>query len=620
MLFLDDGRELNLPISLGTHRFDASCVREVAIPIAQDATGSTLRYAYVRLATACEVRTMMTSEREHCHKDVVVLSPKGFVRARLTAGAWLLVAVTAPSMLHTAPAAAVETELISVGVSTGAAIGDSALRGADTISADGRYVVFQSRRYGLVFGDTNRLADIFVRDRWLKTTRRVSVASDGTQSNGHSDAPAISADGRYVVFQSTASNLVPGLGGNANRWTHIYLHDMATRRTELISMAPGGGYSDEGSYEPTVSGDGRFVAFMSTSTNLISGYTGGERSVYVRDREAGRTELINAGWAYSVSISRDGRYVAFDTDGRDLINPQVFVRDRTTGVRELISVALSGNPGVHGAGAPTVSADGRYVAFSSWSYDLVPDDSNGYWDIFVRDRQLKATTRVSLDSTGGELPHGGSPCEFGPGISADGRFITFVSEDPFVVPGDTNGGADAFVRDTWLQRTALVTVRPEGSLPSPYDYSITCAMSGDGRYVAFDAYSSFTANDLNTTQDVFLRDFGSGSGSTGPTFTLKPQALDFGDQVVGSTTVRTAYLKNTGEVPLSVTTVRVRGDDATMFSAAHQCGSVVPVGSGCAIKVTYAPIAAGAHAATLVLVIDGELRRQRSLSGVGVAP
>ena len=127
-------------------------------------------------------------------------------------------------------------------------------------------------------------------------------------------------------------------------------------------MAPSGGYSDEGAYEPTVSGDGRFVAFMSTSTNLIAGYTGGERSIYVRDREAGRTELINAGWAYSVSISRDGRYVAFDTDGRDLMNPNVFVRDRTTGVRELISVTLSGNPGGNGAGAPTLSADGKTLA------------------------------------------------------------------------------------------------------------------------------------------------------------------------------------------------------------------------------------------------------------------
>jgi Tol biopolymer transport system component len=538
----------------------------------------------------------------------------------MTAGVCPLTALAALFVLHGSPAIAGETELISVGVSTKAAIGASALRGADTMSADGRYVVFQSARYGLVYGDTNRLADIFVRDRWLGMTRRVSVASDGTQSNGHSDAPAISPDGRYVVFQSTASNLVPG-SGDPNGWVNIYLHDTVTRRTELVSMASSGGYSDEGSYEPTVSGDGRYVAFMSTSTNLVAGYTGGERSVYVRDRQAGRTELINAGYAYSISISRDGRYVAFDTDGRDLMYQNVFVRDRATGVRELIGVTPSGSPGVYGAASPTISADGRYVAFSSWSYDLVANDSNGYWDIFVRDRQLKSTSRVSLDSEGRQLPRGGQPGSFSPAISADGRYVTFVSEDSLVVPEDTNGGSDAFVRDTWLQRTLLVTVRSDGRQVSSDDLPITCAISADGRYVAFDSYApGFVSNDLNVEQDVFVHDLAGDTGSTDPTFTLKPQALDFGDQPVGSTTVRNAYLNNTGDVPLSVTGVRVRGDDAAMFSATHQCGNQVAVGAGCAIKVRYAPAAPGSHSATLVVVVGGDIRRYRALSGVGFVP
>ena len=165
-----------------------------------------------------------------------------------------VVAATILALAATA-AAAGETELISVHAFTGEAAGQSALRGADTVSADGRYVVFQSRKYSLVPADTNRLGDIFVRDRWFGTTRRVSVASNGAQSNGYSDAPSISADGRHVVFQTDATNLVP----NGPPGSNIYLHDTSTGRTELISAAFDGSGADQGSYEPSVSRDGRFT-------------------------------------------------------------------------------------------------------------------------------------------------------------------------------------------------------------------------------------------------------------------------------------------------------------------------------------------------------------------------
>ena len=531
-----------------------------------------------------------------------------------------VVAATILALAATA-AAAGETELISVHAFTGEAAGQSALRGADTVSADGRYVVFQSRKYSLVPADTNRLGDIFVRDRWFGTTRRVSVASNGAQSNGYSDAPSISADGRYVVFQTDATNLVP----NGPPGSNIYLHDTSTGRTELISAAFDGSGADQGSYEPSVSRDGRYVAFMSTATNLIAGYVGRHRSVYVRDRAAGRTTLVSEGWAYSVVVSADGRSVAFDTDARmspeDVNGSQdVYVRDQTTGVVELVSVTPAGFSGLYGGSSPSLSADGRYVAFSSRSPNLVPDDSNGTDDVFVRDRHARTTSRVSLDASGRQIAWGGQGAQFGPSISADGRFVTFVSTDPFVVPGDANGAPDGFVRDTWLQRTRIVTVGSDGR----QGYSqgpITLSVAGSGRYVAFDSYSAgLVPNDVNYADDVFVRDLGSVPAPVAPAFTLRPAALDFGDQPVGSATARSFWLRNTGDTPLTVTRLRVRGEDAAMYAAVHRCGAALPAGTGCAIRVTYRPTSQGLHAATLVVVIGDELRRTRPLSGRGTAP
>jgi Tol biopolymer transport system component len=515
---------------------------------------------------------------------------------------------------------AAAAELISVHAFTGEAAGHSALRGVDTISDNGRYVVFQSSRYSLVRGDTNRLADIFVRDRWLQTTRRVSVASDGTQSDGWSDAPAISGDGRYVVFQSNATNLVKPVLPN-RYFTHVYLHDTVTGRTELMSRASSGGIADQGSFEPTVSRDGRYVAFLSEASNLVEGYVGTRRSVYMRDRSRGVTELISDGYAYSVSISADGRHVAFDTDARipgDVNgSPDVLVRDRSTGTLELISATPAGNVGMYGGRTPIISANGRHVTFASSSPNLVPDDSNGTTDVFVRDRQLRSTFRVSVDSAGGQLAGGAEGGQFGSAISADGRFVVFVSSDPFVVPGDINGTYDIFVRDTALKRTLHASISADGK----QGYSIepvTAAISASGRFVAFDSYSSgFVPNDSNYAQDVFVHDFGD-HPATAPEFTLKPLAVSFGDRAVGSATVRSLWLQNDGAADLPLTSVRLRGEHASMFSVRQRCGSVVPAGTGCAIRVTYSPTVTGAHSAKLVVVVAEDVRRVRALTGSGV--
>jgi Tol biopolymer transport system component len=234
-------------------------------------------------------------------------------RARL-ATAWLL-----PLLLGaTPPAWAGETtERVSVGPHGRQADGASL---APALSMDGRFAAFKSDATNLVRGDTNGATDVFVRDRAKSTTERVSVGPGGVQGDGNSggvfdfDTIAISADGRFVAFVSDATNLVPG---DTNFSTDVFVRDRAKGVTERVSVGPGGVQANDVSFFPSLSADGRFVAFQSGATNLVPGDTGG--GIYVRDRELGTTERVDLGpggvqaneAGFDPAISADGRFVAF---------------------------------------------------------------------------------------------------------------------------------------------------------------------------------------------------------------------------------------------------------------------------------------------------------------------
>ncbi|HWJ05546.1 MAG TPA: hypothetical protein VNS57_07120 [Steroidobacteraceae bacterium] len=429
----------------------------------------------------------------------------------IAAGAFLLPCV--------AGAQAVDTELVSVTAFSRAAAGGSALEGTSSLSANGRYVVFRSWRSTLVAKDTNGSSDIFVRDLATATTERVSVSSSGLQMKAGSRAPVISADGRFVAFQSKAANLVPG---DDNEAEDIFRHDRWTGRTILVSRASNGARGNAGSFAPAISANGRFVAFMSNAGNLAPGASGWYRSVYVRDVWRGTTRLVSVntqgeegqGDAISLVISADGRYVAFASGAGNLaandVNGgyDVFVRDLQVGVTELISVAVDGVSGQSFSLDPAISADGRYVAFTSWVRNLVPNDVNGYHDVFVRDRQTRTTERVSLSANGAELSWGAA----GPTVSGNGRYVTFVSTDPNVVSGDTNGVPDAFVRDRQLQAVTRVSVGIDG-VEGFSPEGVTASISADGKTVAFDTYSpGLVPNDTNSSQDVFVRTLATPTG------------------------------------------------------------------------------------------------------------
>ena len=414
----------------------------------------------------------------------------------------------AATLAATAPAQV--TQRVSVDSSGAPAAGDSF---ETSTSADGRYVAFESWAANLVPGDTNLTRDVFVRDRQTGTTERVSVSSLGVQGNFDSYGPAISADGRYVAFESEATNLVPG---DTNGLTDAFVRDRLTGVTERVSVSSLGTQGDDSTYDLSISADGRYVAFHSFATNLVPGDTNGTSDVFVRDRQAGATERVSVdalggepnGASQDPSISADGRFVAFRCDAT--LVPMdtnawtdVYVRDRLLGTTELVSVDSSGNVGNGYCYFPVISADGRYVAFWSGSTNLVSGDTNGFGDVFVHDRTTGETERASVDSLGSQ-GHGESGW-VGISISGDGRFVAFQSEADDLVPGDTNGRSDLFVRDRSNATTALVSVDSSGAQGNQNSYF--CSISADGRCVAFWSFSDdLVPGDTNGSADVFLRD------------------------------------------------------------------------------------------------------------------
>jgi Tol biopolymer transport system component len=346
-----------------------------------------------------------------------------------------------------------------VSVSTGGGEGNSASGSLDpnfdsvtpSISAAGRFVAFESSASNLVAGDTNGTRDVFVRDRTNGTTERVSVATGGAQGNSFSGDPAISADGRFVAFASAATNLV---NDDTNNTADIFVRDRTTGTTTLVVFSTGGGRANCSSYMPAISADGRYVAYGSCATNLVSGAN--LNDIYLRDRISGRTEQVGVGLGNSFhpSISADGRYVAFERNTSDV---GTFVRDRINGSIERVDVAPGGGPNNanSGGGRPMISADGRFVAFVSSASNLITGDTNRTSDVYVRDRALVATERVSLTQAGSE----GNSFSNNPAISADGRFVAFTSAATNMVTGDTNAVNDVFVRDrgTIAEKTISVS-------------------------------------------------------------------------------------------------------------------------------------------------------------------
>lgn len=401
---------------------------------------------------------------------------------------------------------------------TRSSTGEQAVSGVSSgpsITGDGRMAAYDSEAGNLVPGDTNGVADVFVRDLATGLTERVSVSSSGAQANGPSRAPKISRDGRFVVFASDAANLVPG---DTNETTDVFVRDRVARRTVRVNVATDGTQANDISSQyasPNIAGDGHVVVFVSLASNLVPNDTNRTADTFTRDLLTGRTSLENVasdgthgnGWAGSnAALSLDGRYVAFESASTNLVpggTSGVYLRDRATGRTERIDVASDGTPAnaVPLDLGTWVSATGRYVTFRSYATNLVPGDTNATTDVFVRDRGTGRTERVSV-ATGGVQATGEQDTHVADAsISDNGRFVLFDSFATNLVSGDTNGSEDVFVHDRRTGRTNVVSVARDNT---PGDWaSGNSQISGDGRYAAYGTVASnIVPGDTNWTYDI----------------------------------------------------------------------------------------------------------------------
>lgn len=403
-----------------------------------------------------------------------------------------------------------------VSVSTTDNVTGNGLSDTPKLSRGGRYVAFVSLASDLVPGDTNGVRDAFVRDTWTGTTTRISVSSTGVQADRlvYDNGISITPNGRYVTFVSSADNLVPG---DTNSTWDVFVRDTWAHTTTRVSVASDGteGNGNSGLEGAQISADGRYVTFESVASTLVPGDAIGTSDIFVHDRLTGVTtrESVATDGTPANSLSSDpaisgnGRYVAFDSFANNLVpgdtngDYDVFLRDRRLHTTTRISVSSTGaQANGRSLSRLAMSPDGRYVAFLSSASNLVPGDTNTVEDAFVRDNLGHTTGRVNLSSTGAQADRATS---FNVGISANGRYVVFFTDATNLVPDDTNDVSDVFVRDRWAGTTRRVSVGFNGVQANGANGPV--AISADGSHVAFGTRATNLVPgivDTNNTWDI----------------------------------------------------------------------------------------------------------------------
>jgi hypothetical protein len=408
-------------------------------------------------------------------------------------------------------AADFSTDLVDVN-----SAGQQATGGASrfpSVSDAAGIIAFDSRATNLVSDDSNGFSDVFVRYRDVPETIRASVSTSGVQANGDSDRPSIDQFAQFAAFESFASNLVPG---DTNGVEDVFVRGLLAnpnQTTQRVSVSSTGAQGNGSSATPVISANGRYVAFVSNATNLVSGDTNGVRDIFVHDLMTGKTKRVSVGIhgqangpSQLPAISGDGRCIAFASSASNLVPgdtnnaTDIFVRDTVAKTTTRVSVASDGTQANGNSSDPSINSCDD-VVFDSLASNLVSGDTNGVSDVFEKTPGL-GTTRLSMSPTG-EQANGDS---IEPVISGNDQFVAYTSSASNLVPGDTNLDPDVFRVDTLTGETERWSLATNGAQAAfglgTGQPSITTA--GGSIAFASDA-SNLVPGDGLLSQDIFLR-------------------------------------------------------------------------------------------------------------------
>ena len=484
----------------------------------------------------------------------------------------------------TAPGAAApgDNSLVSLELASRKAAGQS--MGGVSLSETGRHVAFDSGSSLLVAGDTNARDDIFVLDRATGATVRVSTGFGGAEPDGSSESPTLTHDGRYVVFESWAGNLVPG---DTNGVQDVYLYDRRTLDTRRVSIKPNGTEFAEPCDHGGISDDARYVAFACR-------YFG----VYLRDTLTGTTTLVAQEPALEsyASINGNGRYVLYKFDFED----PLYAYDRLTGSRQVM-------PGLWGVFSP----DGRWFAFASDKSEI-PADINGLRDIYLLDQSTGKKRLVSVRADGKQSTTMNYTVS---AVSSDGRYVVFDSSADGLVQGVRKDADQLVVKDMVTGALEYVTSSWYGA-----------RLSRDGRFLAFDTEVALVSSDRNGSGyysfdgvDTYVHEVGQSSDVPAVyIYQLRPSEVDFGKVRVLASNSKGFTLTNSGSNgALPITLVELTGPQRQQFVLKSYCKSPLALGYRCWIAVTFKPSSVGYKQAQLHVVAGG-VDRYRAVTGTGV--
>ncbi|MFQ5401706.1 MAG: hypothetical protein ACE5E7_19170 [Anaerolineae bacterium] len=438
---------------------------------------------------------------------------------RVTAVAWpflLLVILVLLTLGALAMLAGGTTNLERISLGTGGAeANDSSFY--VYLSADGRFAAFESYASNWAADGLPNFVDVFLRDRQTDMTIKVSHGYDGSNTDDDSIDPTLSADGRYLVFNSYATNLVPN-DTNRDLWFRdgldVFLYDRMTGQTQRVSLTWEGKQVDGNSFG-TITPDGRYVVFSSNGPNMVQGENNAARysSIYLRDWRTGAMERIAKavdggypnGMLSNISASYDGRYIVYKGEASNLVAndtngvSDIFLYDHQTGKTIRVSEPPGGGNANGLSGQPWITSDGQYIVFKSYATNLVPSDTNNQADIFVYTVATGEVRRVNLSAAGAQANGEGKD----PSICDDGRFVSFTTDANNLVPGDTNGRRDVFLVDLARNEIWVATKNASGGWGNGRAHR--SYLTPDCRLIGFASEASnLVANDANGARDIFL--------------------------------------------------------------------------------------------------------------------